>query len=78
VISPGVLVEPNALVENSVVMHGAVIGADAVVRNAIVDKNVKVHPGARLGVDAEADRARFTISAHGVVVVGKGEQVHRS
>ena len=78
VISPGVLVEPNALVESSVVMHGAVIGADAIVRNAIVDKNVKVHAGARLGVDIEADRARFTVSARGVVVVGKGEQVHRS
>jgi glucose-1-phosphate adenylyltransferase len=78
VISPGVLVEPNALVENSVVMHGAVIGAGAVVRNAIVDKNVNVHAGACLGVDREADRARFTVSAHGVVVVGKGQQVHHT
>jgi glucose-1-phosphate adenylyltransferase len=35
-----------------------------------------VRPGAQLGVDLEHDRARgFTVTAGGVVVVGKGEQV---
>ena len=56
-------------------MHGVEVGEDAVVRNAIVDKNVSIEPGARLGVDVEADRKRFVVSAGGIVVVGKGERV---
>jgi glucose-1-phosphate adenylyltransferase len=51
------------------------VGQGAVVRNAIVDKNVEVPPGARIGVDAEADRERFTVSDNGVVVIGKGEKI---
>jgi glucose-1-phosphate adenylyltransferase len=46
-----------------------------VVRRAILDKNVRVAPGAQIGVDPEADRARFVVSEGGVVVVGKGEEV---
>ena len=56
-------------------MHDVDVGEGAVVRNAIVDKNVTVAPGARVGVDPEADRARFTLSAGGVVVIGKGQTV---
>ena len=46
-------------------------------RNAIVDKNVVIEPGAQLGVDLELDRKRFVVSAGGVVVVGKGARVPR-
>jgi glucose-1-phosphate adenylyltransferase len=57
-------------------MHGVDIGQGAVVRNAILDKNVVVWPGARVGVDLEEDRARgFTGTDSGIVVLGKGEQV---
>ena len=75
VISPGVLVHPHASVEHSVLMHDVVIGAGAVVRNAIIDKNVKVPPGAQIGVDPILDKARFTVSPNGIVVIGKGEKV---
>ena len=51
------------------------MGRGAVVRRAILDKNVRVEPGAQVGVDEAADRERFTVSAGGVVVVGKGEVV---
>ena len=51
-------------------------GRGAVVRNCILDKNVVVWPGAQVGVDVEADRARgFTVTDSGIVVLGKGEQV---
>jgi glucose-1-phosphate adenylyltransferase len=36
---------------------------------------VYVEPGAEIGVDVEADRARFTISDGGIVVVPKGVRV---
>ena len=78
VLSPGVRIEPGALVEQSVLMDGVVVGAGAVVRHAIVDKNVEIAPGATLGVDTESDARRFTMSGHGVVVVGKGDRVGRT
>lgn len=75
VLSPGVKVHAGALVEGSVVMHDVDVGEDAVVRNAIVDKNVRIPAGAQVGVDPERDREHFVISAGGVVVIGKGQKV---
>ena len=75
ILSPGVRVDAHALVENSVLMHDVHVGQRAVVRNAIVDKSVQVAPGATIGVDLEADRQRFTVSAGGIVVIGKGARV---
>jgi glucose-1-phosphate adenylyltransferase len=75
VLSPGAHLHSNALVEDSVIMQGTDIGRDAIVRRAIVDKNVRIAAGARIGVDLEADRERFTVSAGGVVVIPKGETV---
>jgi glucose-1-phosphate adenylyltransferase len=75
VLSPGVHLHSFAEVEDSVLMPGVDVGRNAVVRRAILDKNVRVEEGARIGVDLDADRERFTVSAGGVVVVGKGEVV---
>jgi glucose-1-phosphate adenylyltransferase len=75
ILSPRVRVHSYALVEGSVLMHDVDVGRNAVVRNAIVDKSVRIDPGAQIGVDPKADRARFTVSANGVVVVGKGVHV---
>jgi glucose-1-phosphate adenylyltransferase len=63
-------------VEDSVLMNDVNVGRNAIVRRAILDKNVRVPEGARIGVDPEEDRARgFTISEGGVVVLGKGDRV---
>ncbi|WP_040337217.1 glucose-1-phosphate adenylyltransferase [Candidatus Blastococcus massiliensis] len=72
VISPGVRVERGARVEGSVVMNGAFIGEGAIVRRAILDKNVVVPAGARIGVEPDLDRERYDVSAGGVTVLGKG------
>jgi glucose-1-phosphate adenylyltransferase len=75
VISPGVRVNSYAQVDGSVLMHGVRVGRHAVVRNAIVDKDVSIPEGARVGLDLELDRQRFTVSQGGIVAIGKGEKV---
>ncbi|MDF6101575.1 MULTISPECIES: glucose-1-phosphate adenylyltransferase [Gordonia] len=75
VLSSNVIVEDGAVVEGSVLMPGVRVGKGAVVRKAILDKNVVIGDGEQLGVDLEADRERFSVSAGGVVTVGKNIQV---
>jgi glucose-1-phosphate adenylyltransferase len=75
VLSPGVLVESHALVEDSVLMDDVVIGAGSIIRRAIIDKNVHVPAGTRIGVDRTEDAVRFTVSPNGVTAIGKGEKV---
>jgi glucose-1-phosphate adenylyltransferase len=76
VLSPGVRVDSWARVERSVVLHNTRVGRHAVVRDAILDKNVRVLEGATVGVDIERDRKRgFTVSEGGITVVGKGSVV---
>ena len=75
ILSPGVHLHSYAEVEDAIVLHGADIGRGAVVRRAIVDKDVRIGPNARVGVDPEADRERFKVSTAGIVVIPKGEVV---
>jgi glucose-1-phosphate adenylyltransferase len=72
VLSAEVVVESGAFVEGSVLMPGVRVGKGAVVRRAILDKNVVVPDGGQIGVDADADRERYTVSGGGIVVLGKG------
>ena len=75
ILSPGAHLHSYSEVEDSILMQGTDVGRNAVVRRAILDKNVVVDPGAKIGVDPEADRERFTVSASGVVVIPKGARV---
>jgi glucose-1-phosphate adenylyltransferase len=76
VLSPGVHLHSWAKIDRSVLMDGVDIGRRAVIRNAILDKNVRVAPGVEVGVDKDDDRARgFSVSDDGVTVVGKGVEV---
>jgi glucose-1-phosphate adenylyltransferase len=67
----------DSVVENSVLMPSVKIGENAKIKNAILDKNVVVEPGASIGFDIERDRERFTVSPGGIVVIGKGVTVTR-
>jgi glucose-1-phosphate adenylyltransferase len=72
VIAEDVHVNSGSRVEGSVIMPGVRIGRNAVVRHSILDKNVIVPDGAKVGVDVELDSDLYTVSPGGITVVGKG------
>ncbi|MFW2382680.1 MAG: glucose-1-phosphate adenylyltransferase [Acidimicrobiales bacterium] len=71
VISPNVKIERDATLEGTILFDDVNVGAGSRIRNAIIDKNVVVPPGTRIGFDEEEDKSRFTISPDGVVAVPK-------
>lgn len=75
VVSHNVEIREGAYVEGSVILPGTRIGRNAVLRRVILDKNVEVPDGAQIGVDLEGDRAKYTVSPGGIVVLGKGQIV---
>ena len=76
VLGPWAHIDSQAMVVNSILFDRVRIGRNATVRRAILDKEVEVAPGASIGVDAEADRARgLTVTDSGITVVGKGVHV---
>jgi glucose-1-phosphate adenylyltransferase len=76
VIGPWCVSESGARILDSVVFERAKIGPDSIVNRAILDKDVVIEAGARVGVDREADIARgFTVTDSGITVVGKGVHV---
>lgn len=72
VIAEDVHINSGSRVEGSVIMPGVRIGRNAVVRHSILDKNVVVPDGAKVGVDVELDSDLYTVSPAGITVVGKG------
>jgi len=72
ILSPRVSVADEAVVEDSILFDGVEVGAGAVLRRCIIDKEVRVPPGQKVGGNPAADSARFTVSENGVTVVPKG------
>ncbi|MFD1718140.1 glucose-1-phosphate adenylyltransferase [Georgenia deserti] len=78
VVSPGTRINSWSSVDDAVLFDGVDVGRNAVVRRAILDKHVRVEPGARVGVDKEADLERgYTVTAGGITVVPKGWTVRK-
>jgi glucose-1-phosphate adenylyltransferase len=76
VLGPWVVVESGGAVSDSVLFDRVRIGRGAVVQRAILDKNVVIQDGARVGVERERDLERgFTVTETGITVVGKGARV---
>ncbi|MDC0935608.1 glucose-1-phosphate adenylyltransferase [Pirellulales bacterium] len=70
ILGPKTRIEECAEVSDSIILGGVRIGPGAIIRKAIIDKNVDIPAGAKVGVDLEADRGRgFTVSEGGVVVI---------
>jgi glucose-1-phosphate adenylyltransferase len=76
VLSPGCFVDADANVDQSVLLNNVTVGPEAIVRRAILDKNVVVPAGVRVGVDPDEDRARgLTLTDSGLVVAGKDQLI---
>lgn len=72
VLGRGVFVHSYSLVEWSIIMDNCHIHRHAQVRRAIIDKDVHVPAGERIGFDLERDRQRFDVTEGGLVVIPKG------
>jgi glucose-1-phosphate adenylyltransferase len=69
VLGRSVRVHTGAVVEDSVLFDNCDIGRHACVRRAILDKNVKIPEGVKIGYDLEADRERYHVTESGIVVI---------
>jgi glucose-1-phosphate adenylyltransferase len=72
ILSPNVFVDDEASVFESVLFDGVRVGKGAMLQRCIIDKDVVIPDGEKIGFDKEQDAARFTVSEAGVVVVPKG------
>jgi glucose-1-phosphate adenylyltransferase len=74
VLCPNVRVHSFCNIDQSILMPGVRIGRHAFLRRAIIDRDVFIPRGARIGFDEEEDRRRHTISDRGIVVVTKDDE----
>jgi glucose-1-phosphate adenylyltransferase len=72
VLSPKVMIHSYAEVEDSILLEGVDIGRYAKVRRTIIDKEVQIPQGMKIGYDLDEDAKRFTVTGSGIVVVPKG------
>jgi glucose-1-phosphate adenylyltransferase len=74
ILSPRVRVNSYSVVEDSILLDGVDVGRYCRIRNAIIDKEVRLPPYTVLGHDLDFDRRRgFTVTDNGIVVVPKAE-----
>lgn len=72
VLSPNVVVSNHARVAESVLMPNVRVEEDTVVERCIIDKNVIVPAGARVGIAPEEDRQRgLHVTESGITVIPK-------
>lgn len=73
IISQSVRINSYATVEDSILFSKVTIDRSAKVRKAIIDKDVYVPQGMRIGYDIEQDRKNnLTVTDSGIVIVPKG------
>lgn len=71
IVGPSVRVNSYSHVADSILMHRVSVGRHARVRRAIIDKDVSIPAGERIGYDLERDAQRFTVTERGIVVIPK-------
>ena len=75
VLGYNVRVNSWSSVEDSILFDDVVIGRNAKIRRAIIDKQVCVPDGRRIGFDVDEDRSRgYVVTESGIVVIGKNDE----
>lgn len=69
ILCNNVFVDDESIVERSILFDGVRVGRGVRLSRCIVDKGVHIPDGERIGIDINQDRARFTVTESGVVVV---------
>ncbi|MBL8891227.1 MAG: glucose-1-phosphate adenylyltransferase [Planctomycetaceae bacterium] len=78
IVGPNCRLEAYSHVESSVLFDRVTIGERARIRNAIIEKNVRIPNDIEIGFDPQQDQARgMTITESGLVVVAKGARIER-
>jgi glucose-1-phosphate adenylyltransferase len=72
VLSPEVRIHTGTEVSDCILMDKVDIGRRCIIRNAILCPGVHLPDNTKIGVDPEADRARFSVSPQGISVVQDG------
>lgn len=72
ILGPNCRINSYCSVEESILFDGVDIGRGCRIRRAIIDKNVIIPEGTRIGFNEAEDRKRFVVSPNGVVVIPKG------
>jgi len=69
ILGRGVRIHDFAVVEDSILFDNCIVGKRAQVRRAILDKNVIIPDGARIGFDPEEDKKHYHVTETGIVVI---------
>jgi glucose-1-phosphate adenylyltransferase len=69
VLSHATRVDSYAKVENSILFAHSTIGRDSHIRRAIIERNVNIPAGSRIGFDPEEDQKKYHVTESGIVVV---------
>ena len=72
ILFPQVHVGDEAVIHDAILFNGVRVGPGADLQRCIIDKDVVVPDGERIGFDLGKDATRFTVSDDGVVVVPRG------
>lgn len=62
-------VHSYAQIEDTVVLPGVEIHRHAIIKRAVIERGCVIPTGMQIGVDPEADRRRFDVTAKGIVLV---------
>jgi glucose-1-phosphate adenylyltransferase len=76
-----VRVHSYCTIEDAVVLPGVKIGRHCVLKRVILDRECRLEPGTKIGVDPIEDRKRFHLSEKGIVLVTPemlGDRVHHA
>ena len=76
VIGVGSHIHHGAELENVVLLDDVTVGPDTVLKNCVVDKNVIIPAGIKIGVDPKVDEKHCTISEGGIAIIAKNTVIN--